>query len=95
MPRREWVDVKSMACAKGLASFVSVAEASDFPIHNLPYGVFTRKDAHKPTIGVAIGTLILDLAVISSHGLLAGPLLSQHPGVFEEVCLTFIDQNQF
>lgn len=66
-------------------AFVCVAADSDFPIHNLPYGVFSRKQSHTHAIGVAIGELVLDLAVLSRHGLFSGPLLSQHPGVFEEV----------
>lgn len=35
---------------------------TDFPIQNLPFGVFRRKDGEtKPTIGIAIGGRILDL----------------------------------
>lgn len=74
-----------MAAVEGEAAFVAVAADSDFPIHNLPYGVFSRKQSNAHAIGVAIGDLVLDLAVLSRHGLFSGPLLSQHPGVFEEV----------
>jgi fumarylacetoacetase len=44
--------------------------ASDFPIQNLPYGVFL--DAGRQRIGVAIGHQILDLAACAHAGLLAG-----------------------
>jgi fumarylacetoacetase len=47
--------------------------ASDFPIQNLPFGVFRRRDAGaEPRVGVAIGDRILDLAALRSEGLLAG-----------------------
>jgi len=43
---------------------------SDFPIQNLPYGVFrSANDFH---IGIAIGDRILDLHDCAKHGLLAG-----------------------
>src|ERR1700754_596544 len=44
-----------------LSSFISVDPASDFPIQNLPYGVFSAKDGLAPRIGVAIGDYVLDL----------------------------------
>src|SRR5450631_3730886 len=55
-----------------LKSWVASANdpASDFPIQNLPYGVFRHRDATK--IGVAIGDQILDLHGCASEGLLAG-----------------------
>ena len=44
-----------------LRSFISVDPTSDFPIQNLPYGVFSAKDGLAPRIGVAIGDYVLDL----------------------------------
>lgn len=38
-----------------LASFVAVSPESDFPIQNLPYGVFSSKLNDRKRIGVAIG----------------------------------------
>jgi fumarylacetoacetase len=47
--------------------------ATDFPIQNLPFGVFRRRGtAEPPRIGVAIGDQVLDLAAGSSQGLLQG-----------------------
>jgi fumarylacetoacetase len=44
---------------------------TDFPIQNLPFGVFRhRGSSEPPRIGVAIGTQILDLAACSDQGLL-------------------------
>ncbi|XP_057579583.1 fumarylacetoacetase isoform X2 [Hippopotamus amphibius kiboko] len=66
-------------------SFVPVAEDSDFPIHNLPYGVFSTKGNPRPRIGVAIGDQILDLSVMKH--LFTGPVLSQHQDVFDQPTL--------
>ncbi|XP_034524769.1 fumarylacetoacetase [Ailuropoda melanoleuca] len=66
-------------------SFVAVSEDSDFPIHNLPYGVFSTAGNPRPRIGVAIGDQILDLSVIKH--LFTGPVLSKHQDVFDQVGL--------
>ncbi|QWG18773.1 fumarylacetoacetase [Bradyrhizobium sediminis] len=52
-----------------LRSFIAVDPASDFPIQNLPYGVFSTAAAPAPRVGVAIGDHVLDLAVLESEGL--------------------------
>jgi fumarylacetoacetase len=45
---------------------------SDFPIQNLPFGVFRRRDASAEAgVGIAIGDRILDVAGMRSEGLLA------------------------
>jgi fumarylacetoacetase len=53
-----------------LRSFIDVAPDGDFPIQNLPYGVFSTADAPTCRVGVAIGDQILDLAVLDEAGLL-------------------------
>ena len=46
---------------------------ADFPIQNLPFGVFRRRNAGaEARVGVAIGDRVLDLAGLRSEGLLAG-----------------------
>ncbi|KAL3287596.1 hypothetical protein HHI36_002065 [Cryptolaemus montrouzieri] len=57
----------------------------EFPIQNLPYGVFSTADNPTHRIGVAIGDLILDLKEISH--LLNGPYLKNHENVFREETL--------
>ncbi|XP_055613830.1 fumarylacetoacetase [Uranotaenia lowii] len=47
-----------------MKSFVPVPENSDFPIQNLPYGVFSTADNPQHRIGVAIGEHVLDLSVV-------------------------------
>ena len=51
-----------------LQSFIDVPRDSDFPIQNLPYGVFSTRSDPRRRPGVAIGDFILDLAAISDAG---------------------------
>jgi fumarylacetoacetase len=64
--------------APQLKSWVKSANAPEceFPIQNLPYGVFRTGDS-EPRVGVAIGDSILDLAALAGAG-----LLQCQPGVF-------------
>ncbi len=50
-----------------LRSFVPVGPTSDFPIQNLPYGVFSANGL-APRIGVAIGDDVLDLWELEQDG---------------------------
>lgn len=54
-----------------LKSFIEVAQDSDFPIQNLPYGVFSETDEGTRRIGVALGEWVVDLAALEAHGYLA------------------------
>ena len=59
----------------GLRSWVDSANAAatDFPIQNLPLGVFRRRNSREsPRIGIAIGDQILDLARCAKATLLDG-----------------------
>ncbi|MDB5726947.1 MAG: fumarylacetoacetase [Noviherbaspirillum sp.] len=42
----------------------------EFPIQNLPYGIFSDARSNRPRAGVAIGDMILDLSVLEAEGLL-------------------------
>jgi fumarylacetoacetase len=66
-----------------LRSWVESAnsDSSDFPIQNLPLGVFARSD--RPGAwrqGVAIGDMILDLVAAAEHGLLGGSVPADFEG---------------
>ena len=50
-----------------LKSFIEVAPDSHFPIQNLPFGIFKPANAGA-RVGVAIGELVLDLAVLEELG---------------------------
>ncbi|XP_076285305.1 fumarylacetoacetate hydrolase [Lasioglossum baleicum] len=68
-----------------MKSFVEYSPDCDFPIENLPYGVFSTANNPQKRIGVAIGNQILDLSVISD--LFDGPLLISKQDVFRRDCL--------
>ncbi|KZL29146.1 fumarylacetoacetase [Pseudovibrio sp. WM33] len=54
-----------------MTSWIESANAPHchFPIQNLPYGVFA-KNGEEPRCGVAIGDMVVDMAVLESAGLL-------------------------
>lgn len=57
--------------ASQLKSFINVAQDSDFPIQNLPYGVFSTSTDGERRVGVALGEWVIDLAVLEENGYLA------------------------
>ena len=57
-----------------MRSWVESAEGSEFPLENLPFGVFRRADG-VACMGTAIGDRILDLRGAAGAGLLAGELV--------------------
>jgi len=56
-------------------SWVPVPDGSDFPVQNLPYGVFSAAGAG-PRVGVAIGDHVLDLAPLLHDEAFAAPSLN-------------------
>uniref|UniRef100_A0A023F8G7 Fumarylacetoacetase n=2 Tax=Triatoma infestans TaxID=30076 RepID=A0A023F8G7_TRIIF len=64
---------------------VDYAPDSDFPLENLPYGVFSTRNNPAKRIGVAIGDKILDLSLVSHH--FTGPRLASQQHVFRESTL--------
>ena len=54
-----------------LKSWVEVKKGSDFPIQNLPFGVF-KTSGTSARAGVAIGEHILDLSAVANAGLMDG-----------------------
>jgi fumarylacetoacetase len=59
--------MKIVANDPKLQSWVDVPKNSDFPIQNLPFGIFSKGKA-SPRVGVAIGEHILDLSVLAENG---------------------------
>ncbi len=49
-------------------SFVHVPENSDFPIQNLPFGIFHTANNTTPRVGVALGESVIDLAALAALG---------------------------
>ena len=50
-----------------LRSWISVPEGSDFPIQNLPFGVFT-KSGSTARVGTRIGDTVIDLSILAASG---------------------------
>lgn len=78
-------DAKKMKPAMKL-SFIDVSETSDFPLNNLPYGIFSRAAGGSAAVGVAIGDQVLDLSVLAKEGLITG---------FDTSCFTHDTLNAF
>lgn len=64
-----------------LKSWVEVPKHSDFPIQNLPFGIFKTKYL-SAVAGVAIGNHVLDLVYLHEHGYLDGMGLPS--GIFNQ-----------
>lgn len=52
-----------------LKSWIEVLPDSDFPIQNLPFGIF-KTQSSSPRVGIAIGDQVLDLAILNKLGFL-------------------------
>ena len=75
-----------------LKSFIEVAQDSDFPIQNLPFGVFSQSREGKRRVGVALGEWVVDLAALEANG-----CLNLHPNenYFNQPTLnTFIESGK-
>ena len=57
-------------------SFINVNKGSDFPVQNIPFGIFKSKNNSKPRAGTAIGDFILDLSVLQESSLFSDPLIN-------------------
>lgn len=64
-----------------LKSWVNVPKGSDFPIQNLPFGIF-KANNHSAAAGVAIGDHVLDLVYLQQQGYLDG--LDLPAGIFDQ-----------
>ena len=62
-----------------LHSWIEIDPKSDFPIQNLPFGIF-RTENKDPRVGVAIGEYVLDLCVLGQHNMFE--LIDLDPNVF-------------
>jgi fumarylacetoacetase len=64
-----------------LRSWVQVSKDSDFPIQNLPFGIFKTRYL-SAVAGVAIGNHVLDLVYLHEHGYMHG--LDLPSGIFNQ-----------
>lgn len=63
-----------------LVSWEPTAQGSDFPIQNLPWGIFSTAADSRARAGMRIGDFVLDVAAIAQAGLLSADLPK---GIFE------------
>ena len=64
-----------------LKSWIEIEENSDFPIQNLPFGIYSTKKKSK-RVGIAIGSKIIDLHELANAGMLESTGVS--PAVFRQ-----------
>lgn len=48
---------------------IQINKDSDFPIQNLPYGIFSTKENPSPRVGTRLGDIGIDLAMLDHHGM--------------------------
>jgi fumarylacetoacetase len=63
-------------------SFIEVSPESDFPIQNLPYGIFSTKENPTPRVGTRLGDFVVDLAFLDEQN-----LFDQQYGFFADASL--------
>jgi fumarylacetoacetase len=51
-----------------LKSWLYIEPGSDFPIQNIPFGIFKPKNRTNPRVGTRLGNFIIDLAAIAELG---------------------------
>lgn len=56
-----------------LKSFIEVQPDSDFPIQNLPYGIFSTKANPNPRVGTRLGDFVIDLSILDDEKLFGKP----------------------
>ncbi|WP_187262719.1 fumarylacetoacetase [Pontibacter beigongshangensis] len=62
-----------------LHSWIQISPESDFPIQNLPFGIFQTPEKD-PRVGVAIGSYVLDMCVLGQYNMFE--LIDIDPTVF-------------
>ncbi|MFC2177412.1 fumarylacetoacetase, partial [Actinomycetota bacterium] len=70
---------------RALRSWLTVADSSDFPIQNLPFGMFSTHDDPVPRAGIAIGDHIVDLMAVHHSGVMRLPSESILRGSLNEL----------
>ena len=75
-----------------LKSFIEVHPESDFPIQNLPYGIFSTQSNSSPRVGTRIGDWVVDLSMLDEekkigrqYGFFADPTLNRFMSAGREV----------
>lgn len=72
-----------------LHSWITIAPDCDFPIQNLPFGIF-QAGLKDPRVGVAIGEYVLDLYALSQFGFFEDVNIPDHTVLFRDTLNDFI-----
>lgn len=59
-----------------MSDLIEIPDGSDFPLENLPYGVFSLPGEERRRIGVAVGTEVLELCFLGDDPVFAEPSLN-------------------
>ena len=63
--------IRSVSTRALRRSWVPISPTSDFSIHNLPLGIFSRhSDVGRKVVGAALGDIVIDLRALASLGYL-------------------------
>ena len=73
-----------------LQSWLKVPRNSDFPIQNIPFGIFKPKNRTTPRVGTRIGNHVIDLAVIADKGYFKDAGISSNEVFHQPVLNDFI-----
>ncbi|HAI77198.1 MAG TPA: fumarylacetoacetase [Microscillaceae bacterium] len=69
-----------------LTSWLPIAADSDFPLQNLPFGIFSPSASASPRVGVALGDQVIDLSALLELGFM-DEVYFKDPSVFYEQTL--------
>lgn len=69
-----------------LTSWLPIAADSDFPLQNLPFGIFSPNASASPRVGVALGDKVIDLSALLELGFM-DEVYFKDPSVFYEQTL--------
>jgi fumarylacetoacetase len=72
-----------------IKSWLHIEEKSDFPIQNIPFGVFKPRNRTTPRVGTRLGNFVIDLSAIAAKGYFSEEGIAG-PEVFQQASL-----NQF
>lgn len=76
-----------------LKSWVEVPKNTDFPIQNLPFGIFSTPRT-SPRVGVAIGEYILDLSELAENGYFENINIADVSVFYESTLNAFVELGQ-
>ena len=87
------IDLEKVIIHPELNSWIFVPDGSDFPIQNIPFGVFKTKNS-EPRCGCRIGDTIIDLSVLAENGFFSTLEGFDASVFFEDNLNAFISQKQ-